>query len=81
MVFAENQEQNESCILKKIFLQLEKSYIILANIKEVEAHEAKKHWTLMKNSEVNNKNKNKYGKLKTILSIWYFKQNRPPYVI
>ena len=27
----------------------------------------------MKNSEVNNNNKNKYGKLKTILSIWYFK--------
>ena len=28
----------------------------------------------MKNSEVNIKHKNKYGKLKTILSIWYFKR-------
>ena len=30
----------------------------------------------MKNIEVNNNHKNKYGKLKTILSIWYFKLNR-----
>ena len=28
----------------------------------------------MKDSEVNNNHKNKYGKLKTILSIWYFKK-------
>ena len=28
----------------------------------------------MKNSEVNNKHKNNDGKLKTILSIWYFKR-------
>ena len=45
-------------------------------IKEVEANEAKNNWTLMKNSEVNNKHKNKDGKLKTILSIWYFKRKR-----
>ena len=32
----------------------------------------------MKNSEVNNDHKNKYGKLKTIISIWYFKRNRSP---
>ena len=32
----------------------------------------------MKNSQVSNKHKNKYVKLKTILSIWYFKQNRLP---
>ena len=30
----------------------------------------------MKNGEVNNKQKNKYGKLKTILSIWHFKRKR-----
>ena len=33
----------------------------------------------MKNSELNNKHKNKYGKLKTILLIWYFKRKRFPY--
>ena len=32
----------------------------------------------MKNSEVNIKHKNKYGNLKTILSIWYCKQDRSP---
>ena len=35
----------------------------------------------MKNIEVKNKHKNKYGKLKTILSIWYFKRMRLPYRI
>ena len=44
-------------------------------IKESEAHEARSHWTLMKNSEANNKHKNKYGKIKNILSIWYFERN------
>ena len=47
-------------------------------IKEFEAHEARIHWTLIKNSEVNNKHKNKYGKLKNILSIWSFKRKRFP---
>ena len=35
----------------------------------------------MNNSEVNNKHKNKYGKLKTILSLWYFKCKILPDVI
>ena len=43
-------------------------------IKQFEAHEARSHRKLMKNSEVRNKHKNKYGKLKTILSIQYFKR-------
>ena len=33
----------------------------------------------MKNSELNNKHKNKYGKLKTILLICSFKHKRFPY--
>ena len=33
---------------------------------------------LMKNSEFNNNQKNKDGKLNTILSIWYFKCKRYP---
>ena len=33
----------------------------------------------MKNSEVNKKHKKKDVKLKTILSIWYFKRKRFPY--
>ena len=32
----------------------------------------------MKKSEANNKHKNKDGKIKTILSIWYFKCKRFP---
>ena len=47
-------------------------------IKDAELHESRNHWTLMKKSEVKNKHKNKDGKLKTILSIWYFKRNRFP---
>ena len=34
----------------------------------------------MNNSEVNNKHINKDGKLKTILSIWYFQRKIFPYV-
>ena len=48
-------------------------------IKEVESNEARSHWKLMKNSEFKNKYKNKDGKLKTILSIWYFKLNKFTY--
>ena len=44
-------------------------------IEEVESHEFRSHLILMKKSEVNNKHKNKYGNLKTILSIWYFNRN------
>ena len=79
MVFAENQEKNESYTFKDMWLQPEKSYIILAIIKEVEANESRSHWTLMKNSEVNNKQENKFGKLKTILSIWSLKRMIFPY--
>ena len=35
----------------------------------------------MNKSEFNNKHKNKYGKIKTILSIWSFKRKRFPCVI
>ena len=47
-------------------------------IKEVEAHEARSHWKLIKNNEVNNNHKSKDKKLKTILSIWSFKRKRFP---
>ena len=47
--------------------------------KWVEAREDRNHRKIMKVSEVNNNHKNKYGKLKTILSIWYFKRSRLPY--
>ena len=62
-----------------MLLQLEKSYFYLAMIKEIESHESRSHWTLMKNIEVKNKHRNKDGKLKAILSIWYFKRKRFPY--
>ena len=39
------------------------------------------NWTFMKNSEVKNEHKNKGGKLKTHLFIWYFKLKRFPYGI
>ena len=48
-------------------------------IKEVESHKFRIHWTLTKSSQVKNKHKNRDGKLKNILSIWYFKRKRFPY--
>ena len=47
-------------------------------IKESEAHEARSHFTLMKKSKINNKQKNKDRNIKTILSTWYFKHNKFP---
>ena len=61
-----------------MLLQPDKSDFILVIINEVEAHESRSRLTLMKNSEVNNKHKNKDGKLKTILSIFSFKSKRFP---
>ena len=49
-----------------MLLQPDKSDFIIAMIKEVEAHKAINHRTLMKKSEVNNNHTNKYGKIKTI---------------
>ena len=76
MVFVSNKEKNESYHFKDMLLQPYKSYFILATIKEVEAHETIIHWTIMKNSGVKNKHKNKHGKLNNILYIWYFKCKR-----
>ena len=56
------------------------SDFILSMIKEVEAHESRGHWTLTKKSEVKNKHKNKDGKLKPLLSYWFFKRNIFSYV-
>ena len=81
MVLVANKEQNESYTFKDMLLQPENSYLIIAMTKEVEAHEDRSNRTLMKNIEVNNKYKNKYGQLKTILSIWNFKRKRLPDVI
>ena len=41
-----------------MLLQLYKSVFILAIVKEVEAHEARSYFTLMKNSEINNNQNN-----------------------
>ena len=62
-----------------MLLQPDKSDFILATIKEVKEHKPRSYWKLMKNSEVNNKHKNKYVNLKTILSMWYFKCKIFPY--
>ena len=61
-----------------MFLQPNKSDFILSMIKEVESHEERSHWTPIKNIEVNNKHKNKYGKHRNILSIWSFMRKRFP---
>ena len=55
-----------------------KSDFILTVIKEVEVHEAGSHWKIMKWFEVNNKHKNKDGKLTTTLSIRSFKSKSFP---
>ena len=49
-----------------MLLQPDNDDFILPMIIEVEAHEDKSHWTLMKNSEVNNRYKNRDGNIKTI---------------
>ena len=59
-------------------MQSDKSDLIIYISKEAEAHKDRSCWKLKKNSEVRNKHKDKYGKLKTILSIWYFNHNRLP---
>ena len=64
-----------------MFLQPDKSYFILVMIKKFESHEEIIHLKIIKKSEVNNKHKNKDGKLKTILSIWSLKRKRFPYGI
>ena len=61
-----------------MLLQPDKSYLLLSIIKEVKSHEDIIHWTLMKNSEVNNKHKNKDGNLRKFFSFWYFKFKRSP---
>ena len=61
-------------------MQPDNSDFILAIINYFEAHEARIHWSLMINSEINNEHKNKDGKLKNILSIWSFNINRLPYI-
>ena len=50
-------------------------------MKSVGSHESRSQWTLMKNSEFNNKHKNKDWKLSTIFSVWYFKHNIFPDII
>ena len=57
MVFAENQEQNKFYTCKHMLLQPDKSYFIVAIIKQFQAHESRNHWTRMKKSEVKNNHK------------------------
>ena len=45
----------------------EKIAFMIVTIEEAEAHKSRSNWILMKNSEVNNKQKNSDGKIKTIL--------------
>ena len=61
-----------------MLLQPHKSDFIIYTITEVEENESISHWSLMKNSEINTKQKNKDGNIKNILSIWYFKCKRLP---
>ena len=64
MVFTANKEQIESYTFKDMLLQPNKSYFLLAMIKYIEAQKSRSFWTLMKNSEVNNKHKTKMGNSK-----------------
>ena len=64
-----------------MLLQPYKLDFILIVIKQVESREDRSHWALIKNSEVNNKHKNKDGKLKTILPICSFERKRLSYGI
>ena len=69
MVFALNQGQYAPYTFKDTLLQLDDTNLILAMIKEVKTNEARSNWKITKNSEVKLEHNNKYGKLKTILSV------------
>ena len=47
MVFAEDQEQNESYTFEDMLFQPDKSDLILSMIKEAELNESISHWKLM----------------------------------
>ena len=79
MVFTVNQEQNKPNTFKDMLSQNDKSDFIKAMLKYVEAHDRQKHSMPMKKYEVNNKNQNKSGKMKTFISLWSFKLKRFPY--
>eukprot|EP00957_Ditylum_brightwellii_P153211 11661157-Ditylum_brightwellii.AAC.1 len=51
---------------------------IAAMLKEVELHENRNNWTCMLRSDVPKDKLDNNGKLKTILSNWYFKRKRFP---
>ena len=71
MVFAENQEKNDSQTFKYLLLQQHKSDFILSMTKEVEAHDSISHWAFRK------KKKND-GNLKPILSNLVFQSQDIP---
>ena len=76
MVFLENQLK-KTYTFKYMLLQPKKSDLILAIIKEVESHYYKSHWKSWK-IVVINKHKNKYGKLKNILTNLVFQAQNIP---
>ena len=60
-----------------MLLQPDKSYLFLATIKEVEAHEAISNWKLMRNSEVKNKQKIKMGNSRLFIHLVFQAQEIP----
>jgi len=79
MVFAANQEQNEVFTFRDMMKQDDNESFIMAMVKEINDHEERGHWTLMRKDEVDRSKLNpRTGKVDTILSIWSFKRKRFP---
>jgi hypothetical protein len=68
---AAHMEQNEVYTYKEAMKQEDAKDFIKAMLKEIEDHESRGHWTMMKRS-------NMPINAKTILSIWSFKRKRHP---
>eukprot|EP00957_Ditylum_brightwellii_P171238 13035388-Ditylum_brightwellii.AAC.1 len=52
MAFAANQQQNENCTCKDMLQQPDCKEFVAAMLEEIALHEGRKHWSLIKRSEV-----------------------------
>eukprot|EP00957_Ditylum_brightwellii_P130820 9979459-Ditylum_brightwellii.AAC.1 len=77
IAFAANQQQNKAYTYKDILMQPDCKEFVVAMLDEIAVHAERNYWSLIKRSEVPESHLVK-GKVKTVLSIWSFKQKLFP---
>eukprot|EP00957_Ditylum_brightwellii_P157608 11995942-Ditylum_brightwellii.AAC.1 len=77
MEFAANQQQSKTYTYKDMLKQPDCKEFFAAMLDEIAVHEERNCWSLVKRVDVPESHLVK-GKVKTILSIWSFKQKRFP---